>query len=141
MISDLSNLDVAFPAVQQDDLKDLATFLTTLESAVGRVGKVSSSSLDAVRALAAEVDEDSLFMSNLRASIRHSKELTVLKVLDFQDSYSDLVTYMKATGDMEQLSTSLKQRIDVRWNSTFRMDESIYKVHDDVSSFLLIRSP
>ena len=83
------------------------------------------------------MDGDPQFMRDLRAHLRANESLKILEFLKLKESCSDLVTYLKASGHIEELSKTPKQYMEVRWNSTESMFHSIYDVYDEVSKIIL----
>lgn len=48
-----------------------------------------------------------------------------------------LVTYFKHSGHQGNLSKSLKQSVETRWNSHFEMLDSVFQQYDDIATILL----
>ncbi|KAK3933129.1 Transposable element Hobo transposase, partial [Frankliniella fusca] len=117
------------------NLVSLKTYMKDLEEAVGRIGHTSGSALPAVLNLTKLRDSDTDFMREIRLHLSANENILVLRVLHLRDSCNGLVSYMKATGQMEDLTTSLKPYMEVRWNSFHRMLESIQKVYTELLAF------
>ena len=116
-------------SLHHGNLHDLLRFLSDLEQAVGRVGNVKGSALPAVEKLCQDVDGDSAFMCGVRTHLRANESIRVLEVLKLKKACSSLVTYLKASGRIDELSNTPKQCMDVHWNSTFTMLMSIYEIY------------
>lgn len=121
------------------NLRALNTYLKNLENAVGRIGHTQGSALPALAEMCADKPSDTDFLRELRSHLRLNENILVLKVLRLKEACSNLVHYMKSSGQMDELSSSLKQCMDVRWNSFHRMLESIQKVYDEVSHTKILR--
>ena len=52
------------------------------------------------------------------------------------DSVKSLVAYLKRSGLVSQLSTSVIQDIETRWNSKLAMLISVYEVFEEIQSIL-----
>ncbi|KAK3918993.1 Transposable element Hobo transposase [Frankliniella fusca] len=135
----LSKAEVALRALEEMNtgkLAELAQYLKDLESAVGRVGHTHGSALPEVLSLCELREADSDFMKGLRILLSQNECISVLRVLKIKDACSDLVHYFKSSGLMEELPTSLKQYMEVRWSSCYRMLDSIRKVYPEVRAVL-----
>ncbi|KAK3911553.1 LOW QUALITY PROTEIN: Zinc finger protein 618, partial [Frankliniella fusca] len=111
------------------DLHSLKVFLHDLEKIVGRIGHTSGSVYPGLLDLCQVKETDTDFQQELRAHLIANKHLHVLKVLHLK------VTYMKSTGHNSELRSTLKQYMEVRWNSFHRMLESIQKVFRELEAF------
>ena len=58
------------------------------------------------------------------------------KVIKLLDSVKSLVAYLKRSGLASQLSTSVIQDIETRWNSKLAMLISVYEVFEEIQSIL-----
>ncbi|KAK3931918.1 Transposable element Hobo transposase [Frankliniella fusca] len=127
--------DELLRALHMGNLHALKEYMQNLEQAVGRVGHASGSAYPAVLKLSEVQEGDTDFVKELRTHLASNKNIFVPKVLQLKEACSSIVTWMKSTGHNSELTTTLKQQMEVRWNSFLRMLESIQTVYTELQAF------
>ncbi|KAK3910212.1 Transposable element Hobo transposase [Frankliniella fusca] len=106
--------DELLRALHMGNLHALKEYMQNLEQAVGRDGHASGSAYPAVLKLSEVQEGDTDFVKELRTHLASNKNIFVLKVLQLKEACSSLVTWMKSTGHNSELTTTLKQQMELQ---------------------------
>ncbi|KAK3920035.1 Transposable element Hobo transposase [Frankliniella fusca] len=118
--------------IDRDKVTDLANILKALDGPLRRhqCVDISGTLWPEFQKVTSPSDEDSPMVSRLKASWRD--QLIPLEYDFVRQQCKALVSHVKRSSIEPRLKNALRQEMEVRWNSTLKMFESIAKVHGEV---------